>query len=332
MENPTPKTLKEAVTHFSDLAKCDEYMIAVRWPDGQVRCPECDSTNVKRLNGSGLWKCYEKPTHPRVKFSLKKGSIFEDSPLALDKWFMAMWLIANCKNGISSCELARHLGITQKAAWHVNHRIRTAMQLGSFEKIGGGSGEVEIDETFIGGKARFMHMSERKRRITGTGHKDKVIVMGILERGGNVRTTVMPSRKKKALQDEVRKHVEAGAALYSDALKSYDGLDAEYAHQVIDHAIAYVDGKVHTNGLESFWSLLKRGISGTYISVEPFHLFRYLDEQSFRYNHRKLTDSERFSLVAEQVIGRRLTYSELTGKTKAEDRPNPSLSQTIAWA
>jgi transposase-like protein len=245
---------------------------------------------------------------------------------------MAMWLIANCKNGISSCELARDLGITQKAAWHVNHRIRTAMRLGSFEKLGGNGGECEIDETFIGGKARFMHMSERKRRITGTGGHDKVIVMGILERGGNVRTTVMPSRKKAALQAEVRKHVEAGAALYSDALKSYEGLDAEYAHQVIDHAVAYVDGQVHTNGLESFWSLLKRGISGTYISVEPFHLFRYLDEQSFRYNHRKLTDSERFSLVAEQVIGRRLTYSELTGKSKAEEHPNPSLSQTVPWA
>jgi transposase-like protein len=308
----TPKTLTAAIVHFSDLDKCDEYMIAVRWPDGQVRCPECDSTNVRRLNGCQLWKCYAKPTHPRVKFSLKKGTIFEDSPLGLDKWFTAMWLVANCKNGISSYELSRHLGITQKAAWHVDHRVRTAMQIGSFEKLGG---HIEVDETFIGGKARFMHMHKRKRRITGTGGKDKTIVMGILERGGQVRTSVMPSRKKKALQAEVKRHVEAGSALYSDALKSYDGLDSEYAHQVIDHAVAYVDGQVHTNGLENFWSLLKRGISGTYISVEPFHLFRYLDEQSFRYNHRKLTDSERFSIVAEQVIGRRLTYSELTGKT-----------------
>ena len=310
--NPTPKSLKAAIEHFADLENCIRYMIAVRWPDGKVACPTCGSDNVRRLGTSELWKCYAKPTHSRVKFSLKVGTIFEDSPLKLDKWLMAMWLIANCKNGISSCELARHLEITQKAAWHVNHRIRTAMRLGSFEKFGG---EVEVDETFIGGKARFMHMRERKRRITGTGGKDKVIVMGILERGGNVRTCVMPNRRKKALQAEVKKHVEVGSALYSDALKSYDGLDAEYAHQVIDHAIAYVDGQVHTNGLENFWSLLKRGISGTYISVEPFHLFRYLDEQSFRYDHRKLTDSERFSIVAEQVIGRRLTYSELTGKT-----------------
>jgi transposase-like protein len=308
----TPKTLTAAIVHFSDLDKCDEYMIAVRWPDGQVRCPECDSTNVKRLNGSHLWKCYAKPTHPRVKFSLKKGTIFEDSPLGLDKWFTAMWLVANCKNGISSYELSRHLGITQKAAWHVDHRVRTAMQIGSFEKLGG---HVEVDETFIGGKARFMHVEKRKRRITGTGGKDKTIVMGILERGGQVRTKVMPNRKKKALQAEVKRHVEAGSALYSDALKSYTGLAKIYAHQVIDHAVAYVDGQVHTNGLENFWSLLKRGISGTYISVEPFHLFRYLDEQSFRFNNRELTDGQRFSIAASQVIGKRLTFAEVTGKT-----------------
>jgi transposase-like protein len=183
-------------------------------------------------------------------------------------------------------------------------------------KLGGGQGaEIEVDESFIGGKARNMHLSERKRRITGTGTKDKTAVMGILERGGKIRTTVVPSRKKRVLQDEVHKHVTAGAALYSDALKSYDGLTGEYAHKVIDHAVQYVDGRVHTNGLENFWSLLKRGISGTYVSVEPFHLFRYLDEQTFRYNTRKdMNDVQRFELAMSQVFGKRLTYSELTGK------------------
>ena len=138
------------------------------------------------------------------------------------------------------------------------------------------SGQVEADETFIGGKARNMHTGQRKRRITGTGGKDKTAVMGILERGGKVRTTVIANRKKKTLQSEVRKHVEAGSALYTDALLSYEGLASEYAHQVVDHAVHYVDGNVHTNGLENFWSLLKRGLEGTYITVEPFHLFRYL--------------------------------------------------------
>ncbi len=310
----TPKTLQEAIQYFSDPDKCQEYMVAVRWPDGKVTCPTCGSEKVVYLANQRRWKCYGK--HPRPQFSVKVGTIFEDSSLGLDKWMMAIWQIANCKNGISSLELSRNIGITQKSAWHMLQRIRLAMRVGSFEKLGGDGGHVEVDETFIGGKARFMHVEKRKRRITGTGGKDKVIVMGILERGGNVRTSVMPNRRKKALQAEVKKHVEAGAALYSDALKSYDGLDSEYAHKVIDHAVAYVDGQVHTNGLENFWSLLKRGISGTYISVEPFHLFRYLDEQSFRYNNRRLTDSERFSIVAEQVIGRRLTYAELTGKTE----------------
>ena len=307
----TPKTLQAAITYFSDLDRCDEYMIAVRWPDGQVRCPECDSTNVKRLNGVRLWKCYAKPTHPRVKFSLKKGTIFEDSPLGLDKWFAAMWLIANCKNGISSYEIHRALGITQKSAWHVDHRVRTAMRVGSFEKLGG---HVEVDETFIGGKARFMHKYQRERKIKGTGGYGKVAVMGLLERHGEVRCHVVGDRRRRSLDGAVREHVEAGSFVYSDALKSYSDLKDEYVHQVIDHAEKYVDGQIHTNGIENFWSLLKRGLKGTYVSVEPFHLFRYLDEQSFRYNHRKLTDSERFSIVAGQVIGRRLTYSELTGK------------------
>ena len=236
----------------------------------------------------------------------------EDSPLGLDKWLVAMWLVANCKNGISSCEIERALGITQKSAWHLMHRIRLSMRDDVFgSKLGG---EVEADESFIGGKARNMHVSERKRRITGTGTKDKTAVMGILERGGKVRATVVPNRRKGTLQAEVRKHVEAGAALYTDALLSYEGLAGDYAHQVVDHAVQYVDGRVHTNGLENFWSLLKRGISGTYVSVEPFHLFRYLDEQAFRFNNRKATDADRFNMALMGIVGKRVTYKSLTGK------------------
>ncbi len=210
-------------------------------------------------------------------------------------------------------EISRDLGITQKSAWHMAHRIRFALHHGSFEKML--SGECEADETFIGGKARNMHVAKRERRITGTGGKDKTCVMGVLERGGEVRTAVVPNRKKKAIQAEVKKHVEAGSALYTDALLSYEGLAGEFAHQVVDHAVAYVDGNVHTNGLENFWSLLKRGISGTYVSVEPYHLFRYLDEQAYRYNNRKeMTDFDRFKVAASQIAGKRLTWEEVTGK------------------
>ncbi|MDQ6651912.1 MAG: IS1595 family transposase [Acidobacteriota bacterium] len=256
------------------------------------------------------WQCSVK--HPKRQFSLKTGTIFEDSPLGLDKWLTAVWLIVNCKNGISSYEVSRDLGISQKSTWFMDHRIRFALHTGTFEKL---SGEVEVDETFIGGKARNMHVDVKARRITGTGGKDKTAVMGILERGGKLRTTVIPNRKKKALQSEVKKHVEAGSALYSDALLSYEGLAGEYAHQVIDHAVKYVDGQVHTNGLENFWSLLKRGLNGTYISVEPFHLFRYLDEQAYRYNNRKeMDDFDRFRLAMTQIVGKRLTWNQLTGK------------------
>jgi transposase-like protein len=315
----TIKTLQQAIIHFSTYENCYALMVELRWPDGKVKCPHCGSEHVTYLAKNRVWKCYT--GHQKPKFSLKTGTIFEDSPLGLDKWLLALWLVVNCKNGISSCELARDLGVTQKTAWFMAHRLRFALKDGGFGLL---SGEVEADETFIGGKARNMHMAQRRRRITGTGTKDKVAVMGFLERGGKVRTMVVPNRRKHALQGEVRKHVEAGAALYTDALLSYSGLDANYAHQVIDHATAYVDGKIHTNGLENFWSLLKRGISGTYVSVEPFHLFRYLDEQSFRYNNRAteqfpMNDFDRFKLALSHITDKRLTYEHLTGRDREGD-------------
>jgi transposase-like protein len=311
-----PKSLQEAILYFSDADRCLEYIVARRWPNG-VCCPVCESKEVYFTASRRIWQC--KNVHSKRQFSLKTGTIFEDSAVGLDKWMVAVWLAVNCKNGVSSYEVARDLRVTQKTAWFMMHRIRYAMQTGSFMKM---RGEVEVDETFIGGKARNMHMAQRKRRITGTGTKDKVAVMGFLERGGKVRTMVVPNRRKYALQEEVKKHVQAGAALYTDELLSYSGLDAHYAHQVIDHATAYVDGKIHTNGLENFWSLLKRGISGTYVSVEPFHLFRYLDEQSFRYNNRELpTDGDRFRLAVSQITGKRLTYEQLTGKVADPETP-----------
>ena len=219
------KTLQEAILHFADYENCYEVMTQLRWPDGKVKCPHCGSEKVTYLAKPRVWKCYA--GHERPTFSLKTGTVFEESPLGLNKWLPALWLVVNCKNGISSCELARDLGVTQKTAWFMAHRLRFALTDGGFGLL---SGEVEADETFIGGKARNMHVSERKRRITGTGGKDKTAVMGILQRGGKVRTVVVPNRKKTALQAEVRKHVEAGAALYTDALLSYEGLEGDYAH------------------------------------------------------------------------------------------------------
>ena len=307
-----PATLMEAIEYFSDFERCREFMVSLRWPEGKVACPRCGSDHVKWLAKARVWKCYAK--HKQPTFSLKTGTIFEDSPIKLHKWLAAIWLIVNCKNGISSYELASHVGVTQKSAWFMNHRIRLALQEGSFSKL---AGEVEVDETFIGGKARNMHVSERKRRITGSGGKDKTVVLGMLERGGRVRATVIENRRKKSIQPEVRAHVQAGSALYSDELRSYDGLDRNYAHKVINHAVEYVRGQVHTNGMENFWSLVKRVLAGTYVSVEPFHLFRYLDEQAFRYNNRKVEHGPfaRFTLAVAQSVGCRLTYNELTGKS-----------------
>ena len=309
-KSPEPQSLQEAIIYFSNPDNCIAYLIERRWPMGVV-CPSCGSMKVTFNPSRRLWQC--STHHSKRQFSVKVGTIMEDSAIGLDKWLTAMWLITNCKNGVSSYEVARDVKVTQKSAWFMLHRIRLALQDDFFgSKL---SGEVEVDETFIGGKARNMHVSERKRRITGTGGRDKTAVVGILERGGQVRASVIPNRRKTVLQEQVRKHVTAGAALYTDALLSYSGLAGDYAHQVVDHASQYVDGRVHTNGLENFWSLLKRGVAGTYVSVEPFHLFRYLDEQMFRFNNRKdLKDADRFDIAVTQIVGKRLTFAELTGK------------------
>jgi transposase-like protein len=310
---PLPDTLQEAITHFADFENCRRFMIDLRWPDGKVACPRCGSKGVTWLAKARVWKCYAK--HERPTFSLKTGTIFEDSPIALEKWLPAAWLLISCKNGISSYELGRALRVTQKSAWFMLQRLRLVLQ---DEETGGKlSGEVEIDETFIGGKARNMHRDRRDRTTGGySGAVGKVAVMGMLERGGRVRTKVVRSTRRKNLNPEIEKHVEPGTSVFTDSLKSYDHLERDYVHQVIDHAVSYVNGNVHTNGMENFWSLLKRGLKGTYVSVDPFHLFRYLDEQAFRFNHRKLTDSERFAIAMMQIVGRRLTYDELTGKTE----------------
>ena len=312
--NDTPKTLLEAVKFFSDYENCRKLMMEARWPNGVVQCPFCGSDHVTYMDNTRRWKCYGK--HPRAQFTLKVGTIFEDSAIPLEKWLPTVWLLANCKNGISSYEVARALGVTQKTAWFMLHRVRLAMRSGGLGMMGG---EVEVDETFIGGKARNMHLQKREEKITGTGGKDKAAVLGFLRRGGEVKAEVIPNRKKKTLHAMVNEQVTPGASVYTEALASYDGLENQFDHQVVDHAIEYVKGRVHTNGLENFWSLLKRGLKGTYISVEPFHLFRYVDEQVFRYNnratkHEYISDLARFFRVMRHIVNRRITYQELTGK------------------
>jgi transposase-like protein len=301
-----PRTLVEAIRYFSDSDVCVQFVAALRWPTGP-ECPRCGSGEYSFLATRRLWKCKA----CKKQYSVKVGTIFEDSPLGLDLWLAAMWMIANSKNGVSSHEMARSLGITQKSAWFLNHRVRLAMQTGTFAKL---DGVIEVDETFVGGLARNMHKDVRDRKITGTGGKDKAIVAGIMERGGEMRATVVPNTKRITLQDGIRENVETGAIIYSDALRSYSGLEHDYVHEVVDHAEQYVEGKIHVNGVENFWALLKRGLHGTYVSAAPFHLFRYLDERLFTFNERDLDDLGRFIAVASTVAGRRLTYAALIGR------------------
>ena len=312
-----PKTLMDAIRYFADPDVTLKTMVELRWPDG-VHCPTCGSTEVRFISTRRLWECKEK--HPKRQFSAKVGTIFEDSALPLDKWFIAIWALANCKNGISSYELHRATGITQKSAWFVLHRVRLAMKVGGIEKTGN---HYEADESFVGGLAKNMHKHKREKAIKATGGSGKAVVIGVIRRRtkkspSKVKATHIKNTSAAEIQAVVRENVKRGANLYTDAFSAYRGLSAEYDHQVVDHAVEYVRDEVHTNSCENFFSLLKRTIKGTYVSVEPFHLGAYLDEQSFRYNEREGVDADRFRTVLSSVIGKRLTYKELTGHGQEE--------------
>ena len=311
----TPKTLQQAIRHYSDEQVCIDAVAAMRWPDGKPTCPACGHQDHYYLKAQKRWKCKE----CWKQFSVKVGTIFEDSPLHLDKWLCALWMLVNCKNGVSSYEVSRALGVTQKSAWFMLHRLRFALQdKDSGGKLGGDPhSKVEIDETFIGGKARNMHKSRRDRMTT---YGAKTAVMGMLERGGKVKTAVLGNKRRgNVMQEIVRENVVPGTWLMTDEFTGYAGLAKDYTHLVVNHLERYVQGNVHTQGLENFWSLLKRGLGGTYVAVEPFHLFRYVDEQAFRFNNRgdrknKVTDADRFQLALSQIAGKRLTFAEVTGK------------------
>jgi transposase-like protein len=309
-----PVTLTQAIVYFSDPERAFEYAQSLRWPDGKVACPRCGSEKNSFIKTRRLWFCYG----CQKQFTLKVGTIFEDSALGLDKWMTAVWMLVNCKNGISSHELGRSLGITQKSAWFMLQRIRKALQEKSFLKLGGPGSEVEVDETFIGGKARNMYRARRIKAMVRDTNKAKTIVMGMLERDGKVRAQVIPDRKKPALHSVLDQVVDKGSVVYTDEHPAYLGIENDYLHKIVNHLETYVDGTI-----ENFWSLLKRGLIGTYIAVEPFHLFRYVDEQAFRYNNRKddfgnkLNDAARFQEAMRHIAGRRLTYAELTGKDES---------------
>jgi len=316
-----PQSLQEAILYFSDPVNCREYLVARRWPGGVI-CPRCGKSNVLFLEKYNRWHCREK--HDAPQFTLKTGTIFEESPIGLDKWLTAMWMIVNAKNGVASWEIHRALKVTQKTAWFMLHRIRLGMQnkpgFGTQTKIGGEGSEVEVDETFVGGKKRNMHKDKALRYEQKGGAQGKAVVMGMLDRDARqARAQVVPNVQRDTLQAEVLANVKYGTKVYTDDAVAYDKLHSRYIHEVVNKTESYVRGRVHVNGMENFWSLLKRGLNGTYVAVEPFHLSRYVDEQIFRYNNRAtkdnpLNDADRFDLAVRQVVGKRLTYAELTGK------------------
>jgi transposase-like protein len=314
-----PKTLQEAISFFSDPNRTFEYAKRYRWPSGEITCPRCQKGKHSFVKTRKLWFCYV----CKKQFTLKVGTIMEDSPISLDKWMTAFWMLSNCKNGISSYELAKAIGIHQESAWFMLQRIREVMKgKPTGKKLGGGPGtECEADETFVGGLSKNMHRSRRLRvqqQDTGAVFVGKTIVQGILDRNmREVRAKVVPNVKRETSQNEVLNNVKYGSTVYTDDAVGYDKLHYRFVHDVVNHAETYVKGRVHTNGLENFWSLLKRTLRGTYVAVEPFHLDHYVDEQVFRFNNRKSNDSERFALAMSQIAGKRLTYAELTGKNQS---------------
>jgi transposase-like protein len=317
-----PKTLQQAVQYFGDPNNCVDYMAHKRWPDGIVVCPTCGRNDVSFLANQRKWQC--KSAHAKRQFSAKVGTIFEDSPIPLEKWLIVVWMVCNCKNGVSSYEIAKAIGVTQKSAWFMLHRIRvglsTKRNFGAQGKLGGANSEVECDEAWIGGKVANMHKERRSRYQAADTKWGKVIVMGMLDRTARqIRTEIIPNVDRDTLQSQVLNNVKYGTKVYTDSAPAYSVLARHYIHDFVNHAEEYVNGRVHTNGLENFWSLFKRNLRGTYVSVEPFHMFRYLDEQVFRFNNRgskdaKVNDLDRFNRAMGQVFNKRLTYVEVTGK------------------
>lgn len=321
--NKDIKTLSDAIKHFADEQVCIDTIADMRWQNGP-ECPVCASGALRQhwLKNQRRWQCRD----CGKQFSVKVNTIFEDSAIKLEKWLTAMWLLANCKNGVSSYEIHRSIGVTQKSAWFMLQRIRLAMKNQSIMKFGSSGGPVEVDESFQGGSPKNWSLSKRatRKRFSDpeTKLKDsKTAVVGLLDRENRqVRAKVIPSESREILQDVILDSVAPAGTVYTDGLKAYSNLkDLHFVHETVNQLDEYVRGDAHTNSIENFWALLKRGLKGTYVAVEPFHLERYVDEQVFRFNNRQtkrnpLNDADCFLLLLSQVSGKRLTYAELTGK------------------
>ncbi len=311
----TPQTLLEAVTFFADPDRAHAYAVQMRWPNG-IACPRmgCGSASVQFIATRKLWRCKE----CKRQFTAKVGTIFEDSPISFSKWLPAFWLLANTKNGTSSCELARAIGVGQKTAWFMLHRVRETMATRTFERKF--AGEVEVDETFIGGNAQNRRGNSGARRGHGTARalkSEKAVVFGMVQRDESgktrVRAQTVANTRSATLLPKLRDNVAFGATVYTDAAFTYQALASwGFTHHVIDHAVRYVEGRVTTNRIENFWSCVKRTLNGTYISVRPFHLDAYLDESVFRFNERDDNDGGRFVAALKGADGKRLTYAALT--------------------
>lgn len=313
-----PRTLTEAIRHYSNEQTCIDAVAALRWVDGKPVCPKCGVVEDGRkhywLKTQKRWKCYS----CRKQFSVKVGTPFEDSPLSLEVWLIALWMLCNCRNGVSSYEIGRATGIAQKSAWFVLQRLRLVLKDTRPLLMGASGTPVEMDECFVGGKPKNMHLSRRHKMQTAAyGYADKTPIFGMLERGTRqVRATVIPNVKRETLQAKILENVGFGSTVYTDGWSGYDGLSGkQFIHETVNHMDEYVRGQVSTQAIENFWSCLKRTLSGTYVAVEPFHMDRYLDEQMFRFNNRiGHTDGTRFQKALAQVGGKRLTWAELTGK------------------
>lgn len=316
------KSLIELVKYFKDEATCFDFLEAQIWNDGKAACPHCGSLHVyTRSNrstnpakvGVREYKCAEKGCNKN--FTATVGTIFEGSKLPLQTWFCAIWLCTTSSKGISSANLAKQLNITQKSAWFVLSRIREMFKQTAPHML---TGVVEADETFVGGKEKNKHASKRKDRY---GRKtlppvEKTMVLGVLQRDGEVRTFVVPDRSAESLQTIMRNHVEPNSRLITDSLRSYVELRKDYQHTAVKHipGIYTTYGDEHTNHIEGFWSILKRGIIGVYHYTSPKHLQRYCNEYAHRYNNRDLTSVAKFGLAVSQVVKARITYQTLIGK------------------
>lgn len=310
-KNPLPTTLLEAVVYFADTERAFAFMRQLRWPNGKPVCPTCGCLDNSFVSTRRIWKCKVCAR----QFSLKVGTIFEDSPIGFDKWLPCIWLLANSKNSVSSCEVARALGVTQKTAWFMLHRIRLAMKSETFVRL---SGTVEVDETYIGGSVANMHQKARVAKAKQPGGlRGKAAVQGARERdGGRVEAAVLHRASQYEMVTNVRFWVQQGSAVYSDETPMYASLETYgFAHKTVNHSRGtYVSGDVTTNGIENFWSLLKRALKGTQTHVAPGHLNRYVTERQFAYNLRDCSDLDRMTTAAAGVVGRRITYKQLTVK------------------